>query len=163
MPIITLVFLTALLPLTNLLGKYNLPPMEKSIEDESTGLNVLPGFEVDLVYQVDKKKYGSWIAMAFDDKGRLTVSDQGGAGTFSIEIPKPGQDFDEAKIKKLNLKSSQWGWLGRRHRAREPYRRNRGYQSDIPNPLAECSLYLRLDLRHHVLDPPETRWILLYR
>ena len=111
MPIQRFLILAVLIPFSSLLGKYNLPPMEKSIEDESTGLNVPPGFEVDLVYQVDKKKYGSWIAMAFDDKGRLTVSDQGGAGTFSIEIPKPGQDFDEAKIKKLNLKSSQWGML----------------------------------------------------
>ncbi|MDC0157460.1 c-type cytochrome [Verrucomicrobia bacterium] len=103
--------LAALLPFSSLLGKYSLPPMEKSVEDESTGLNVPPGFEVDLVYKVDKKKYGSWIAMAFDDKGRLTVSDQGGAGTFSIEIPKPGETFDETKIKKLNVKSSQWGML----------------------------------------------------
>ena len=28
------------------------------------GLERAPGFEVDLVYKVDKKKYGSWIAMA---------------------------------------------------------------------------------------------------
>ena len=49
--------------------------------------------------------------MAFDGKGRLTVSDQGNAGTFSIEIPKEGEDFDESKIKKLNVKSSQWGML----------------------------------------------------
>ena len=71
MPIQRFLILAVLIPFSSLLGKYNLPPMEKSIEDESTGLNVPPGFEVDLVYQVDKKKYGSWIAMAFDDKGRL--------------------------------------------------------------------------------------------
>ena len=97
--------LAVLLPFSSLPGKYSIPPMEKSVEDESTGLNVPPGFEVDLVYKVDKKKYGSWIAMAFDGKGRLTVSDQGNAGTFSIEIPKEGEDFDESKIKKLNVKS----------------------------------------------------------
>jgi putative heme-binding domain-containing protein len=85
--------------------------MEKSIVDESTGLNVPPGFEVDLVYQVDKEKYGSWIAMAFDDKGRLTVSDQGKAGTFSIEIPEPGHNFDEDKIEKLTVDSSLYGML----------------------------------------------------
>ena len=111
MPIPRFLILAVLLPFSSLLGKYSLPPMEKSVEDESTGLNVPPGFEVDLVYKVDKKKYGSWIAMAFDGKGRLTVSDQGKAGTFSIEIPKQGEDFDESKIKKLNVKSSQWGML----------------------------------------------------
>ena len=94
MPIQRFLILVTLLPFASLLGKYSLPPMEKSIEDESTGLNVPPGFEVDLVYKVDKKKYGSWIAMAFDGQGRLAVSDQGGAGTFSIEIPKQGEDFD---------------------------------------------------------------------
>ena len=109
MPISRTTLLAIALPLASLCGKYSLPPMEKSVEDESTGLNVPPGFEVDLVYKVDKKKYGSWIAMAFDGKGRLTVSDQGKAGTFSIQIPKQGEDFDESKIKKLNVKSSQWG------------------------------------------------------
>ena len=92
-------------------GQAQLPPLEKSIVDPSTGLNVPPGFEVDLVYKVNKGKYGSWIAMAFDNQGRLAVSDQGGAGTFSIEIPKPGKPLDEGKIKKLNVKSSQWGML----------------------------------------------------
>ena len=104
-------FIVLTLSLANAFGQSQLPPLEKSIEDKSTGLNVPPGFEVDLVYKVDKRKYGSWIAMAFDDKGRLAVSDQGGAGTFSIEIPKPGETFDESKIKKLNVKSSQWGML----------------------------------------------------
>ncbi len=99
------------LSLTSAFGQSQLPPLQKSVEDASTGFNVQPGFEVDLIYKVDKRKYGSWIAVAFDPKGRLTVSDQGGAGTFSIEIPKPGEAFDESKIKKLNVKSSQWGML----------------------------------------------------
>jgi putative heme-binding domain-containing protein len=85
--------------------------LEKSVEDPSTGLNVQPGFAVDLIYKVDKRKYGSWISMAFDGKGRLAVSDQGGAGTFLLEIPKGGEAFDEEKIKKLNVKSGQWGML----------------------------------------------------
>ncbi|MDA0725050.1 MAG: c-type cytochrome [Verrucomicrobia bacterium] len=99
------------LSLASAFGQSQLPPLEKSVEDPSTGLNVQPGFEVDLIYKVDKRKYGSWIAMAFDGQGRLSVSDQGGAGTFSVEIPKPGEAFDESKIKKLDVKSSQWGML----------------------------------------------------
>ena len=85
--------------------------MEKPIEDSSTGLHVPPGFKVDLIYEVDKKKFGSWISMAFDKKGRLTVSDQQKAGTFVVEIPKPGEKFDEGKIKKLNVESSVYGML----------------------------------------------------
>ena len=95
MTTLRITFIALSLSLASAFGQYQLPPLEKSIEDPSTGLNVQPGFVVDLVYKVDKKKYGSWIAMAFDGTGRLAVSDQGGAGTFLIEIPKPGEAFDE--------------------------------------------------------------------
>ena len=92
-------------------GEYSIPPIQAPIKDASTALNVPPGFEVDLIYQVDRKKYGSWISMAFDKKGRLTVSDQQKAGTFLVEIPKRGQKFDETKIKKLSVESSVYGML----------------------------------------------------
>ena len=54
------------LSLSGAFGQAQIPPLEKAIQDPSTGLNVPPGFEVDLVYKVNKGKYGSWIAMAFD-------------------------------------------------------------------------------------------------
>ena len=95
----------------SLWGNYFVPPIKKPKVDSSTGFNVQPGFQVDLVYQVDKKKFGSWIAMAFDANGNLTVSDQQKAGTFSIEIPKEGEKFDESKIRKLNVASSLYGML----------------------------------------------------
>ena len=38
---------------------------------------VLPGFQVELLYDVPKNEQGSWVAIAFDDKGRLYASDQG--------------------------------------------------------------------------------------
>ena len=95
----------------SLWGNYFVPPIQKPAVDSSTGFNVQPGFQVELVYQVDKKKYGSWIAMAFDKKGNLTVSDQQKAGTFSIVIPKEGEKFDASKIKKLKVDSSLYGML----------------------------------------------------
>ena len=61
----------------------SLLPNNQLVEDQSTGFSVQAGFEVDLVYKVDNSKYGSWIAMAFDHKGRLVVSDQDKAGTLS--------------------------------------------------------------------------------
>ena len=104
--------LTALIiPFFLSFGEYSIPPIQAPIKDASTALNVPPGFEVDLIYQVDRKKYGSWISMAFDKKGRLTVSDQQKAGTFLVEIPKRGQKFDETKIKKLSVESSVYGML----------------------------------------------------
>jgi len=88
-----------------------LPALEKSIEDPATGLNLQPGFKAELIYKVNKAKHGTWISMAFDPQGRLAVSDQGRLGTFLLEIPKIGEKFDESKIKKLNVKSSQYGML----------------------------------------------------
>ena len=88
-----------------------LPPLEDSIQDPATGLNVQPGFVVELLYQVDKAKYGSWISMAFDDQGRLTVSDQGKAGTFRMAVPALDTKFDDSSIEKLDLPSSQYGML----------------------------------------------------
>jgi hypothetical protein len=109
MKFITLVALS--ISTISLWGNYFVPPIQKSAIDPSTGFNVQPDFKVDLVYKVDKSKYGSWIAMAFDKKGNLTVSDQQKAGTFSIEIPKEGEQLDESKIKKLNVASSLYGML----------------------------------------------------
>ena len=101
----------AALSLSGVFGQTSLPPLEESIEDPTTGFNVQPGFVVDLIYKVDKQKYGSWVSMAFDSRGRLTVSDQGRAGTFRLQVPKPGDSFDEATIEKLNISSSAYGML----------------------------------------------------
>ena len=84
---------------------------EKLVVDDSTGLSIQPGFEVDLLYKVDNSIYGSWISMAFDTKGRLVVSDQGKAGTFLIDIPEIGKTITTKNIKKLPLNSGQWGML----------------------------------------------------
>ena len=103
--------LAIIIPFFLSFGKFSLPPAQAPVIDASTALNVPPGFEVDLIYQVDNKKYGSWIAMAFDNQGRLTVSDQQKAGTFILDIPGRGEKFDESKIKKLNVESSIYGML----------------------------------------------------
>ncbi|MFT5109254.1 MAG: putative heme-binding domain-containing protein [Pseudoalteromonas tetraodonis] len=88
-----------------------LPDLEKPIEDPATGLNVPPGFAAELIYKVDKSKYGSWITLIFDKQGRLIVSDQGGAGVFRLTLPKIGEQFSEQNITKLNLKNSVQGFL----------------------------------------------------
>ena len=73
------------------------------VVDDSTGLSVPPGFEVDLVYKVDKKKYGSWISMTFDKQGRLVVSDQYKAGTFLIDLPQVGTNSYSESLSKSFL------------------------------------------------------------
>ena len=102
-------FLLPLVYYSSVLSK--IPARGKLVKNPSTGLSVPPGFVADLVYKVDKQKYGSWISMSFDKKGRLVVSDQEKAGTFLINLPEVGQTLKESAITKLPLDSGQWGML----------------------------------------------------
>ena len=77
------------------------PPDPKLVLDSDTGLSVPEGFDTELLYKVDRGKYGSWISMTFDNQGRLVVSDQDAAGTFLIEVPEIGKTLSEDKITKL--------------------------------------------------------------
>src|SRR3954468_17145864 len=52
----------------------------------------LPGFQVERVYFVPKEKYGSWVSITTDPKGRLVVSDQERKGLYRITPGKPGTD-----------------------------------------------------------------------
>ena len=39
------------------------PPDPKLVLDSDTGLSVPEGFDTELLYKVDREKYGSWISM----------------------------------------------------------------------------------------------------
>ncbi len=89
----------------------SLPPLQPSIEDPATGLNLQPGFAAELIYKVDGKKFGSWIALCFDKQGNLLVSDQNDKGVMRLTVPKIGEKFSEDSITKLNLKGGVQGLL----------------------------------------------------
>ena len=59
MKITKFILITCLLTVAGLYCHAEIPPLEPSVEDPSTGLNVQPGFEVELIYKVDKRKFGS--------------------------------------------------------------------------------------------------------
>ena len=52
---------------------------------QEPNIKVPEGFKVEKLYQVKGKEQGSWVAMAWDDKGRLITSDQYG-GLFRITL-----------------------------------------------------------------------------
>ena len=108
---VLIVLLLAAFMTTDLNAADSLPPLKESIEDPATGLNLQPGFAAEMIYKVDKKKYGSWITLVFDNQGRLIVSDQGAAGVFRLTLPNIGEKFSESDIEKLNLKNSVQGFL----------------------------------------------------
>ncbi len=48
---------------------------------------LLPGFQVEKLFTVPKDELGSWVCIAFDNKGRLLASDQGDKGICRITLP----------------------------------------------------------------------------
>ncbi|MBW3542878.1 MAG: heme-binding protein, partial [Planctomycetes bacterium] len=64
---------------------------------------VLPGFQVELLYTVPKETQGSWVALTFDDKGRIIASDQNDKGLYRITPPPIGSD-QPTKVERLDAK-----------------------------------------------------------
>ncbi len=63
---------------------------------------LLPGFHVEKLFAVPKEELGSWVCIAFDNKGRLLASDQGDKGIYRITLPPVN-----FKSQISNLKSGQ--------------------------------------------------------
>ncbi|RPE12418.1 heme-binding protein [Chitinophaga lutea] len=59
-------------------------------------------FNVEHLYSPGDNKQGSWVAMTFDDKGRLIVSDQFGF-LYRLKLPAIGGDSADFKIERLNI------------------------------------------------------------
>jgi putative heme-binding domain-containing protein len=57
--------------------------------DADTGITLPPDFDAELLYEVPPEQ-GSWVALAFDPKGRLIVSDQDDRGVFRVTLPGDG-------------------------------------------------------------------------
>jgi putative heme-binding domain-containing protein len=68
-------------------------------------LKLLPDFHADHLYSPSENEQGSWVAMAFDDKGRMIACDQYGY-LYRVTIPPVGSDTSRSKInvEKLEIK-----------------------------------------------------------
>jgi len=66
---------------------------------------VPPGFQVERLFTVPKDQLGSWVAIAFDNKGRLIASDQENKGLCRITPPKLGSS-EPTKVERLDVKIS---------------------------------------------------------
>jgi len=80
--------------------------------DEASGLRdvfeLRPGFQVERLFTVPKEEFGSWVAITFDDQGRLIASDQGDKGLYRITPPAIGSQ-EPTKVEKIpvDITSSQ--------------------------------------------------------
>ncbi len=61
-------------------------------------LKLPPNFTAEHLYSSSEAGNGSWVAMAFDDKGRMITSDQYGF-LYRLTIPPIGADTNTNKVK----------------------------------------------------------------
>lgn len=71
----------------------------KKIDPKVESLKLQPGFEAEHLYSPSENDQGSWVAMAFDDKGRLITSDQYGA-LYRTKLSPIGSD-QKPSVEKL--------------------------------------------------------------
>ncbi|MBT9190110.1 MULTISPECIES: c-type cytochrome [Zobellia] len=67
-------------------------------------LKLQPGFDAEHLYSPGDNNMGSWVAMTFDNKGRLITSDQYGA-LYRMEVAPIGADNLTPKIEKLKIQT----------------------------------------------------------
>jgi putative heme-binding domain-containing protein len=66
-------------------------------------LKLPDGFVAELIYSPGENDQGSWVAMTFDDKGRMITSDQYGF-LYRLELPVIGSDSTvKPKVEKLQI------------------------------------------------------------
>ena len=65
-------------------------------------IRLQPGFKIEHIYSPSDAKQGSWVAMCFDDKGRIIASDQYG-GLFRLKVPAIGSKDVTPQIEKLKF------------------------------------------------------------
>jgi putative heme-binding domain-containing protein len=74
-----------------------------STSTPSNVFNVLPGFQVERLFTVPRETLGSWVAITFDNKGRLIASDQEKKGLCRITPPPLGSS-EPVKVERLDVK-----------------------------------------------------------
>lgn len=82
-----------------------------SIHPKIAKLNIPAGFTVEHLYSPRENGHGSWVAITFDDKGRMIASDQFGA-LYRLEIPPIGSDTLNPVVEKLKVGNPEDNKLG---------------------------------------------------
>ena len=93
----------ALILLTGVSCKSPKDPAETtSSNPKVTNLKLPDGFHAEHLYSPGENEQGSWVAMTFDDKGRMIACDQYG-NLYRITIPPVGADTATSKVQVQKL------------------------------------------------------------
>jgi len=78
---------------------------KSSADPKVDNLKLPSGFHADHLYSPGEHEQGSWVAMTFDDKGRMIACDQYGS-LYRVTIPPVGFDTTKSKVQveKLDVK-----------------------------------------------------------
>jgi putative heme-binding domain-containing protein len=79
-------------------------PVGEAAEKEAPrdAFYLLPGFQVERLFTVPKEKFGSWVSMTIDAKGRIIAGNEGGSGLFRITPPPIGSS-ESTRVEKLDI------------------------------------------------------------
>ena len=83
----------------------------KYVLDRDTQITLPEGFDAELLYSVPSEQ-GSWVAMTFDPKGRIIVSDQDSQGVFRVTLAKKGDPDSKLSVESLKgfpYEPIKWG------------------------------------------------------
>ena len=83
-------------------------PSKPAFSKAEGAIKLPDGFSVEKLYEVPKEQLGSWVAMCFDDQGRMIVGDQYG-GLYRFSVPAAGETLDTKDIEPLTYAPSARG------------------------------------------------------
>lgn len=76
------------------------PDLEQVSDPKTDDITLADGFLIDHLFSPSDNDYGSWVSMAFDDEGRMIVSDQFGL-LYRLTLPEIGGDSSQLQIEEL--------------------------------------------------------------
>jgi putative heme-binding domain-containing protein len=74
----------------------------QSLNPKVAKLKLPAGFRAEHLYSPSENKQGSWVAMTFDNKGRMITSDQYGF-LYRLQLPGVGAGSGKPTVEKLNI------------------------------------------------------------
>jgi putative heme-binding domain-containing protein len=79
--------------------------VRRSMDDDNPKIKKMrltEGFKAEHLYSPSEEEQGSWVAMTFDDKGRMITSDQYGS-LYRLQIPPIGSASSTPKVEKIKV------------------------------------------------------------
>ncbi len=73
-----------------------------AVDPKVSNLKLPPGFRGERLYGPSEHEEGSWVAMTFDDKGRIIASDQYGY-LYRLTVPTIGDTVTKTTVEKLEV------------------------------------------------------------